>query len=100
VADLLNNHEFDETADARLRTLIANREYLAQPLIVTEGDTTDSVFIIDGWHRLALMYKITLLQKDPSVVKFMAYHVSKADCELFKVDTTHGNLRNVDREEI
>lgn len=83
VSDLLKHHEFDETRKERIKDILSNLSYLEKPLIVTDSED-GGVFIIDGWHRLEILYNY----QDTPVIKFMAYRVSRSDCAMFNVPKT------------
>lgn len=83
--DMLEDHEFDETFTPRVNSLLELLEKTGkfEPLILAQ-DNDGSVFVIDGWHRLAITYKICL-QKKMTFCPFPAYVVSMADCKMFPV---------------
>lgn len=80
---LLEHHAWDDSFEKRIASLSKMKE--PDPLIVTTmPDLPIGVYVIDGWHRLAIYYKVCLQMKSP-VCPFTCYIVTPEDLKRFPV---------------
>lgn len=102
---LLETHEWDSDREARVDSLFSHIAKLRKipPLIIASiavpfPPTPDGTgFLIDGWHRLALLWKARqMMGLDTPNIIFPCWWVSAAELQPFKFDA--GKYVNVDRD--
>lgn len=84
VLEQLEAHIWDETFDPRLNSLIDLGFDNWLPMIyIKESDGPPPIgFIVDGWHRLAILYNTCFHHKQP-IVPFHAFIVTPEECKQF-----------------
>ena len=80
VKELLDCHEWDETMDTRVASLCNLGSGSWPPLIGCQS-ADGGVFVIDGWHRLGILYSIA--PKEQQVIHFKMQFVTLEECKLF-----------------
>ena len=87
VKDLLDHHEWDEYFKPKINRIMDKilKEKDIDPLIVLEDPKDKSVFVIDGWHRLYVMYNISLHIPKQEYVSFKTHIVTHKICKKFPI---------------
>lgn len=79
--DMLAHHDFDESAQPRIDSLLEMDKF--EPLITVQ-DKDGAIYLIDGWHRLYILYEVSL-HHEKLHVPFECYVVTPEDCAQFPI---------------
>ncbi len=87
--DLLEAHEFDRTFKRRIKSLTEKiiKDKTVEPLLCVKIED-GSVYVIDGWHRLQIIY-LSCTAKQMNIVPFLAYMVTLEEAKRFPVPKDH-----------
>ncbi len=89
--ELLDTHNWDADRNERkqriIKTIADTRNI--EPLILRMDAGNKSGFLIDGWHRLDVIYSFLIsLNPKTNFIPFRAHCVTQAECDNFPVPTS------------
>lgn len=88
---MIDHHEWDASLDQRIKDLRRLRRKW-RPLIVVKNAEANSVYVIDGWHRLYILNEDNK-RNDFENVPFLTWVVSMRTLAMFPIPT-NGVLRD------